>query len=86
MVETLGIPLIEAASLGVPIIANDMGYVHNALNDYEGARLVKVHDYDDWARQITTCCMIKERYTPRVATKNDSWDRLFKLIKEGVVV
>lgn len=86
VVETLGLPLIEAASLGTPIIANNMGYVHDALNDYEGTGLVKVHDYDDWARQITRCCMSRGKYSPHVVIKNDSWDRLFRLIKEGVVV
>lgn len=85
VVETLGLPLIEAASLGSSIIANDMGYVHDALNNYTGVKLVKVHDYDGWASAMISCCEDKSRYAPYVVPQSDSWERMFKLIKEGVI-
>lgn len=84
VVETLGLPLIEAASLGSPIIANDMGYVHDALNSYAGVKLVKIHDYDGWASAMISCCEDNSRDVPYVVPQSDSWERLFKLIKEGV--
>lgn len=86
VVETLGLPLLEAASLGAPVIANDMGYVHDVLRDYQGLKCVKVHAYNEWAHQIVSCCMGNERYSPYLVTNNDSWNRLFRLIREGVVV
>lgn len=32
--ESLGVPLLEASSLGVPILAPDLPYVNSVLNDY----------------------------------------------------
>lgn len=85
VVETLGLPLLEAASLGIPVVANDMGYVHDVLDGYDGLQLVKVHDYDGWANRILNCCRDKKRFMPFSPSESDSWDRLFVLIKEGVI-
>ena len=86
VVESSGLPLLEAAMLGIPIIANDMGYVHDALHKYDGLKCVQVHNYDEWAEKIIGCCNIKECYTPYIPNDNDSWQRLFRLVKEGVIV
>lgn len=85
VVESSGLPLLEAAMLGVPIIANDMGYVHDALHEYEGVKCVQVHDYDDWAMKIEECCTGRVHYNPYSFNDNDSWKRLFLLIKDGTV-
>lgn len=85
VVESSGLPLLEAAMLGIPVVANDMGYVHDALHEYEGVKCVQVHDYDDWAMKIEECCTGEVHYTPYSFNDNDSWKRLFLLIKEGIV-
>lgn len=85
VVESSGLPLLEASMLGVPVIANDMGYVHDALKDYEGVKCVQVHNYEDWAEKIISFCFHKEDYCPYSFNDNNSWGRLFRLIKEGVV-
>lgn len=86
VVETLGLPLLEGASLGVPVVANDMPYVHDVLMPYEGVRYVTKHDYEGWAHQIISCCEMRKQYAPLVINNNSSWARLFKLIREGVVI
>lgn len=85
VIETLGLPLLEAASLGTPVIANDMGYVHEVLKGYEGVRYVPVHDYEEWARNMIACCEKRDRYAPYRNKESDSWERLFKLITEGEI-
>lgn len=85
VIETLGLPLLEAASLGIPVIANDIGYVHEVLEGYEGVKFVSVHDYDEWAKNMIECCEKREQYAPYRRTDPDSWERLFKLIREGVI-
>ena len=84
MIETLGLPLLEAASLGVPVIANDLEYVHEVLNGYEGVKYVAVHDYMDWAEKILSCCPGMQ-YAPYVLPEDNSWERLIKLITEGII-
>ena len=85
IVESSGLPLLEAAMLGISVVANDMGYVHDALHEYEGVKCVQVHDYDDWAMKIEECCTGGGHYSPYSFNDIDSWKRLFRLIKEGVV-
>lgn len=84
MIETLGLPLLEAASLGVPVIANDLEYVHEVLSGYEGVKYAGVHQYDDWAKQILSCCS-QQCYTPYSLPEDNSWERLMKLITEGII-
>ena len=86
VVESSGMPLLEAAELGVPIVANDMDYVYDSLSSYEGLNVVCIHDYSAWAEKIRVLCLNMERYTPLVLTEDDSWKRLFALIRHGEIV
>jgi len=87
VIETLGLPLLEAASLGIPIVANDMSYVHEVLKGYEGVNYVTVHDYQGWADAIGRCCAEKTYFPPYHHSSDGSWPRLLHIIKgqdEGV--
>lgn len=84
MIETLGLPLLEASSLGIPIIANNLEYVHEVLNGYVGVKYVAVHDYEDWGKKILSCCS-NIHFTPYVMPEDNSWERLIKLITEGII-
>lgn len=81
VIETLGLPLLEAASLGTPVIANDMGYAREVLQGYEGVRFVTVHDYDGWAAQMIQCCEKKDAFAPYHVPDHDSWKRLIEQIR-----
>lgn len=84
-VETLGLPLLEAASMGTPVIANNMGYVYDVLGGYEGLKCVKVHAYDEWADCIIECCHSQMKFMPFSRLEDNSWKRLFILIRDGIV-
>lgn len=84
VIETLGLPLLEAASLGTPVIANDLEYVHEVLNGYDGVKYVKVHDYKEWGRQMLAC-IPRRNYAPYSLPEDNSWKRLMKLITEGII-
>ncbi len=84
VIETLGLPLLEAASLGTPVIANDLEYVHEVLSGYEGVKYAKVHDYKEWGKQILSCCFQKH-YFPYSLPEDNSWERLMKLITKGII-
>lgn len=78
MIETLGLPLFEASSLGIPVIANDLGYAREVLHGYDGAYFVKVHDYDAWAEKIMACCRDGVHFPSHVVPDSGSWERLIR--------
>lgn len=81
VIETLGLPLLEAASLGTPVVANDMGYAREVLQGYGGVRFVTVHDYKGWATQMIQCCENKETFAPYHVPDHDSWKQLISHIR-----
>ena len=83
VIETFGLPLLEAASLGVPVIANDMEYVREVLHGYSGLNMVKVHDYDEWASMMRSCCEKRLHFPYYQVAEKDSWKRLFHFLREG---
>lgn len=53
-IETYGLPLIEAASLGIPIIAADLPYAREVLAGYDGAMFVAYNDAYAWKKAISS--------------------------------
>ena len=83
VLETFGLPLLEAASLGAPVIANNMAYVQEVLRGYSGLRTVKVHDYDAWASMMGSCCEKRLHFPYYQVAEKDSWKQLFHFLREG---
>lgn len=79
-IESLGLPLIEAAMAGVPIIAADMSYARDVIGDYEGVNFVKIHDPIGWKEAIYDCCREIKRYNRFHNTKSNGWKSFFELI------
>lgn len=78
-IETIGLPLIEAAKLGIPIVAADMPFAHQALDGYEGVTYVDPFSPEKWRKAI--CSITKHnRYTPIDLSKRDGWCNLFSMI------
>jgi glycosyltransferase involved in cell wall biosynthesis len=81
-IETFGLPLIEAASFGMPIIVADLPYSREVLIAYEGAFFVSFDNYAGWSQQILKLFFIKGlRYSPIKIEKSNSWHTLFKILK-----
>lgn len=83
MIETLGLPLLEAASLGIPVLVNHLDYAHEVLNGYQGANYIQTHDYDAWANGIVSLCGVPHRYAAFSMPDDCSWNRFLRLIREG---
>lgn len=81
IIETIGLPLLEAASLGLSIIASDKEYVHEVLEEYEGVSYIKYDDYEMWADKIIENVdnIYKHPYLPPKA--GSDWDKFFNLVK-----
>lgn len=79
-IETFGLPLIEAALTGLPILAADLPYAREVLDGYEGVRFVKYNSKDAWAEAISELKKGK-RYKPIDLSNRQGWQDLMKSIK-----
>lgn len=78
-IETYGLPLIEAASNGSPIIAADLPYAREVLTNYSGAVFIPYDKPDLWSKAIEN---VKKgtKYPPMKQNNLKSWNELFKII------
>lgn len=84
-IETFGLPLIEAASFGVPIIAVDLPYAREVLEGYSGVKYVNYKDSVEWSKQIAILYKNKgQRFSPYILTNKNSWPELFNIIKNKI--
>lgn len=78
-IETLGLPLLEAAKFGLPILASDLPYAKEVLEGYDGANFIDATDYDAWARHIESIATERKKHMP-LTNKASSWPEFFELI------
>lgn len=80
VLETVGLPLLEAASLGRPIIVADCDYSKFVMRDYKGARFVDPYNPNLWADAIIEACNLQSTYEPLVASSENIWGELLQMI------
>lgn len=81
--ESFGLPLVEAASLGLPIVACDLDYARQVLGTYSGVSYVTPYNYDKWAEEIMALCVDKPKSFPRFhMARNSSWEEFFFLVQK----
>lgn len=78
-IETFGLPLIEAAMRGMPIIAADLPYSREVLNGYEGVEYVSFQNPDQWLKAIKRLNKNK-RYKPLDISNRPGWKDLLDYI------
>ncbi|MGJ0363442.1 glycosyltransferase [Aliarcobacter cryaerophilus] len=79
--ETFGLPLLEAASFGKPILAANEGYAQEVISDYEGAQLLDINSPEIWAKAILKTLNNSKVYKKYKADFKESWKDFFQLIK-----
>lgn len=79
-IEIIGLPLLEAAAFGLPVLANDLDYVKDVLKNYEGLKLVPQRDYYSWAEAILKLCNAKTRHNKYQRTGGSDWPKVLQLI------
>lgn len=82
IIETLGLPLIEAATMGKAILVADENYAREVLAGYGGATFLRYDDYAGWADEIIRRCRNYEEYTA-IEQKESSWNKFFELVNTG---
>lgn len=83
-IETYGLPLIEAASFGMPVLAADLPYAREVLAGYKGVTYVDYKDPDAWAEQIAKLEKGK-KYDSYDMPDKKSWQELFRIITQNTL-
>jgi len=83
--ETFGLPLIEAASFGLPILVSDLSFLREVIGGYEGALFLDYNDYQAWGDSIIECYKKRSRFKPYVLNYSNNWEHFFKLIDKLLV-
>lgn len=84
-IETFGMPLLEAAAMGMPILVADLPYAREVLRDYEGAVFINYNQPEAWRKELIK---IKKgtRYMPYKPAFKNSWPDLFKIIEDKIQI
>lgn len=82
-IETLGLPLLEAAKLGKAIVVSDLTYAHQVVGGYEGVIFADVNDASKWADMIEELSTsLPKVYQKMAEPENSSWEEFFALIEQ----
>lgn len=81
-IESYGLPLIEAASLGKKIVCSDLPYSQDVLADYKGVIYVKYNDVKSWSDEIVNSMLpeVDHYFEPFENDSRSSWEHFFKLL------
>ena len=79
-IETLGLPLLESAAFGLPIVVSDLPYARDAIGCYEGANFIELHNIKHWADAMLRLCRCPIRYSPLLPSNKSNWGMFFSLI------
>jgi glycosyltransferase involved in cell wall biosynthesis len=84
-IETMGLPIIEAAACGMKVIVSDLPYSREALSGYGGAVFVSHMDVGAWKDEIMKLFQLKGMiYKPLKFKRSGSWDNLFSIVENGI--
>ena len=82
-IESFGLPLLEAAGVGIPIIASDLPYAHDVVGEYEGTTYVNYKDAKAWALAIKEMCVNKRKYESyKYLSNKGNWKTFFELVEK----
>lgn len=81
-IETLGLPLLEAAAFGIPIIVSDLDYAHEVLYNYSGVFFTPARNSKLWAQNIRYLCTNRMVF-PRLQHQDSQWNNIFELIYQS---
>ena len=79
-IESFGLPLIEAAMFGKPLVVLDAEYAREVIADYPGVRFVKREAPLEWRDAIMKSIHLNHRIEPYQPSYDTGWDSFFKLL------
>ncbi|MDD3491792.1 MAG: glycosyltransferase [Candidatus Pacebacteria bacterium] len=80
-IESLGLPMIEAAMFGLPILVSSVDINKEVLQDYKGARFLDYNNPQAWAEAIKDAYFKKQKFPEYKENNSNNWSQFFALIK-----
>lgn len=77
-IETVGLPLVEAAYFGKKILVSDCEYSRETLGEYQLATFIDYKDYKMWADEIRNSLTVYNEI-PSKLYKETSWKNMFDI-------
>jgi len=87
LIETMGLPLVEAAALGLPILSLKEKYSEEALLGYDNVEFLGTQDPSLWAmkcRAILTSKPKKGTFRNTSFREVDPWGKILDLVKQTI--
>ena len=83
LIETLGLPLLEASEFGINILSINLEYAKEVLSDYKNVVFLDCKDLQKWVQSIKHF-VPTERDRDQIVTKSDftSWKSIFDYFNE----
>ena len=79
-IESFGLPLIEAALFGIPIVASDLPYAREVLEKYENSAFINSDDCVSFANAIKEVCMTEKQLKPMIDENINAWEQFEQLM------
>ncbi len=80
-IETYGMPLVEASKFGLHIIAADLPYAREVLEEYDDKIFINPNDYDAWADEMKTL-IYKSLEEKKSIKRKNSWIDFIDIVNE----
>jgi glycosyltransferase involved in cell wall biosynthesis len=80
LIESFGLPLVEAAQFGIPILSADLPYAREVICKYSGAVFLPPKNPSDWARNMAKCISEHPVYDPCRIKFNSGLDDFIRII------
>ena len=81
-IETFGLPLIEAAAFGLPIICSDLPYANEVLEEYKNVHFVDPENQEKWADEICNFKNLKRGNLLIKEKRDNSWKNFVEYAEE----
>lgn len=79
-IETFGLPLIEAAQYGSPIIASDREFSREVIGNYEGVTFLDYNNPKQWAEEIVKNTIKCKKYQGYFVKYKTNWRDLIQIL------
>lgn len=84
VIETVGLPLLEAAAFGIPVITSDMDFAQFVISAYRGASFIEPYDEVAWSTAIEDASLNRKHFMPFIQNQMSEWHHFFELVSENL--